>query len=242
MPDYEERLKALTEYFHKSLEIEKELPGNIQYNPQATNWLLSLSGKDRLNKTYMTGLTNIPNTLVVEGHGDESLSVDLKSGLAPDKSSTNKLATAIRERQFEGEHNLLSLALNKQETEGGLSLGELAKAMGNQTNEVKRVVFMSCFNAGYTPAEIRNYFPNADDIIASSTEGKLVSLNAFYDLFRKEQRVGDVTKLLKSSPLFNYSSTGTNEIKQASDWLNPIPAWLKYVDPPYSQNTQELNP
>ncbi len=214
--------EVINRYSAKSQEVGQEIPSNIAYNPKSTNWLFSLSGERMAQQPYMQGLTNMPNTLVASGHGRPSYIPGVGSGLYPDSSVTNKLSQLVRERKVIMDDNFQKLLGKMTSTSGGVSLSEIAKGIGSQTNDVKRVILMSCFTQGATPEEIRKHFPNASEIISSSPNQKFASTDSFNDLFRSmalPRQTNELTPYV--SPLYRQTPTNTNEIRQVSDWMDP---------------------
>ena len=243
--------KTLTEKIGP--ELEKTLKEG--YNPKSTNWNFSAlmptdqtsMGKSvaAMNKSF----SDAPNTLTASGHGLPSLISQKGSGLMPDSSVATTLSDLVRSRQAVLNKNFTDLINKSDTTEGGISMEEIARGIGSQTNDVKRIVLTSCYAAGYDFATIKKYFPNLEELITSSSLLPIIASPRTPMFSRKpgddghRSITGEKTGLNKVvSPFYRITETSTNEIKQASDWIgNKPPAWFKFQEGPPAQAEDEIN-
>jgi hypothetical protein len=225
-------------YRKASTRVQELLSSHIQYNPAVTNYALSLDfPSDTQSDAMMGSMTNLPNTLYLGGHGNPKSPRRTEAnpsgtyGISPDKTLTNELANAVRDRRLLSD---TTRAYRIAPTKAGLTMGEIAQNLKGATNDIKRVVLMSCYRAGYDPAEIKSYFPNVEQIIASREDQPTSKVEAD-TLFKGQRDPADdaVDNMLAGMGmdlnLYNYAGGQTNPIHQTSDWLTNPPPNFKYL-------------
>jgi len=230
--------------------IQELLSSHIQYNPAVTNYALSLDfPSDPKSDAMMGSMTNLPNTLYLGGHGSPKSWRRTKenplgtSGLSPDATLTNELANASRQRKLLSD---TTRAYRIAPTYSGPTMGEIAQNLKGATNDIKRVVLMSCYRAGYDPDEIKSYFPNVEQIITSREDQPTSKVMAEI-LFKGQRDPADdaVDSMLAEKgmdlKLYNYAGGQTNPIHQTSDWLTNPPPNFKYL-PHIGQTNPSLPP
>jgi hypothetical protein len=230
-------------YRKASTRVQELLSSSIGYNPAATNYAIRIGNPGGLNEDAMMGsMTNLPNTLYVIGHGIENSPLKTKAnptgtyGISPDVTDTNELANAIRQRQQLSD---TTRAYRIAPTKGGVTMGEIAQSLKGATNDIKRLVLMSCYRAGYNPDEIKAYFPNVEQIITAK-EGESTSTMQGSTMFHGKEYPGRkaVDDILAKRgfhfTLQNYAGGQTNPIYKTSDWLTNPPPNFPYLPHPHS--------
>jgi len=240
--------KPREEYDRMTGGIQELLSSQVGVNPAVTNFFVNLVRPWPREAPLFGRLTNLPNTLVIQGHGSE-----WAQGLTGGDNDTNELAKAVMARR--------NLALDKPESEprqlgdprtlGALRLGEIAKSLAGATNDVKRVVLMACYRAGYSPAEIKAHFPNVEQIIASNPDSS-TSPGYLEGMFNREPNPWDLANpnpyqyTTNATPKMraedwqfrNYQGGKTNPIYRTSDWLPNPPTNFPYFIQPETKPPQ----
>jgi len=228
-------------YRKASTKVQELLSSSIGYNPAVTNYAAIIGRPGGYRDDAMMGsMTNLPNTLYIEGHGVENSTLRSRAnpsgtyGIHPDDRDTNELANAIRHRE---DITYTTRAHRIAPTRGGVTMGEIAQSLKGATNDIKRIVLMSCYRAGYSPDEIKSYFPNVEQIITAK-EGEATSATQSSTLFYgkenpRRQEVDDIlAKMGKHYTLQNYAGGQTNPIYKTSDWLTNPPPDFRYLPHP----------
>jgi len=155
-------------------------------------------------------LKTVPNSLIATGHGSpEGLTNAAERRIYPDRASFEKYQQPI-----------------PRDT----NLEELAARMGPMTNEIKRVFIEACFASGYTFPEVKRIFPNLEQLISPSPTQSVTEW-PIHTLMVPEPIRHLPKRNLGKSLYYNITPTGTNVIRQMSDWAGTnrwsgLPRWL----------------